>query len=358
MRRVALQPPAQKVRWSERRAGAPAQKVRWSERRAGGARWVASLASSDRAGHVRRVQPHFSQLAAHAARHHGIFRIGDARGAGVSRQQVRTLVAAGWCALLSPGVYRVCAAPTTDHQRVLAEVWSHPPGAVASHRAAAYIWRLLGFHRAVIDVTVPTGRNQRPTDRVRTSLWLPAQHITTRDAIPVTRVARTIFDLAGVEPIGRTKEIIDDAMARGLCTQRQLDRVFFALARRGRRGTAAMREILEDMGPGYVAPASELERVARKLFADRGLPTPRFEVHLGDDDLIGRVDCTWSEARLVVELDSRRFHGSPGARDRDRRRDNRLVAAGWRVIRVTWDDLKERPDEVVAQIRSALAMPG
>lgn len=301
------------------------------------------------------MQPRFTQLARHAAHHHGIFRTADARAGGVSRQDIRTLVTDGWCVLLSPGVYRVSAAPISDHQRVLAEVWSHPPGAVASHRAAAYIWRLLGYHRAVIDVSVPTGRNQRPADRVRTSLWLPPQHITVRDSIPVTRVARTIFDLAGLEPIGRMKETIDDAMARGLCTQRQLETVFFVMARRGRRGTASMRELLEGMGPGYIAPASELERVARNLFADRGIPPPRFEVHLGDDDVIGRVDCTWTEARLVVELDSERFHGSKAARERDRKRDNRLVAAGWRVIRFTWDDLKERPDEVVAQIRAALA---
>ena len=36
------------------------------------------------------------------------------------------------------------------------------------------------------------------------------------------------------------------------------------------------------------------------------------------------------------------------------------MAAGWRVIRFTWDDLKDRPDEVVAQIEPpspALADP-
>ena len=192
---------------------------------------------------------------------------------------------------------------------------------------------------------------------MHTSLWLPPGHTTTRDAIPITRVARTIFDLAGFEPIARVEMVIDDAISRGLATERQLENVFFALARRGRRGTAAMRELLEDRGPGYIAPASELERTARRLFAAHGVPQPRYEISLEADDVIGRVDCIWSESRLVVELDSHRFHGSKGARERDRKRDNQLVAAGWRVIRVTWDDLKERPDEVVAQIVAALAAP-
>jgi hypothetical protein len=302
---------------------------------------------------VGGVQPRFRSLATFAARHHGLFRMADARDAGASRQDVRTLTASGWCVLVSPGVYRIAGAPPTDHQAILASVWGRPPGAVASHRAAAYIWGLLGYHRASRDVSISFGGTQPTASNVHTSLWLPPQHVTMREAIPLTRVARTIFDLAGVETPGRLELLVDDAIARRLCTQRQLENVFFALARRGRRGTAAMRERLEDMGPGYIAPASQLERLARRLFTERGVPMPRFEVHLGDDDVVGRVDCTWTEARLVVELDGQRYHGTPAARNRDRKRDNRLVAAGWRVIRFTWDDLRDHPDDVVALAAAA-----
>ncbi len=301
------------------------------------------------------MQQRFGPLATFAAGHHGLFRWSDAVAAGVSEQDLRTLRSEGWCEPVGRGVYRVVAAPPTGHQAILVAVWCRAPGAVASHRAAAFIWGLLGFSRPSADVSVATGRSQPTGGAVRTTLRLLPGHVTVRERIPVTRVARTIFDLAGFEPLERTKLIVDDALSRRLCTQKQLDDVFFALARRGRRGTAAMREILEDLGPGYVAPASELERSARRLFAERGIPMPAFEVHLGDDDLIGRVDCTWREAKLVVELDSQRFHGSRLARERDRLRDNRLVAAGWRVIRVTWEDLRDRPDEVVAQILAALA---
>ncbi len=117
-----------------------------------------------------------------------------------------------------------------------------------------------------------------------------------------------------------------------------------------------MRSLLDDFGEGHIAPASELERRGRKVFAEAGLPLPRFEVHLGtDDQWVGRVDCLWDEARLVVELDGGRFHGGLLARDADRRRDNHLMSQGWRVLRITWDDLCERPQEVVAWIRAALA---
>ena len=58
---------------------------------------------------------------------------------------------------------------------------------------------------------------------------------------------------------------------------------------------------------------------------------------------------------LVVELDGQRYHGSVSAREADRLRDNRLMAAGWRVIRITWEDLRDRPDAIVVQILAALA---
>lgn len=297
-----------------------------------------------------------AKLAAHASRHHGLFRGCDALEHGVSRQQIRTLVAKGWCERLAPGVFRVVGAPSTGEQVILAQVWAHRTDrAVAGYRSAAYLWRLVGYPRARPEVLHPRGVSQRGGRRSHGSLWLPAAHVTIRDRIPTTTVARTLFDLAGLEPLGRVEVALDDALSRRLCTLRQLNQVFFALASRGRRGTVAMRRLLDDRGEGYVPPASALERRARRVFAAAGLPTPAFELHLGVDEVIGRVDCVWREARLVVELDSRRFHGSRSAREADRLRDNELMAAGWRVIRVTWEDLGARPEAVVAQIRAAIA---
>jgi len=295
-----------------------------------------------------------ADLARHAAAHHGLFRNSDAHEHGVTRDQVRYLLGRGWCRVLVPGLYRVEAAPRTARQALLAEVWAHPEGTVASHRGAGFLRHLVGYRSPTVEVTFPLGHNQRNGRRTHASLWLPPSHVTVYDSIPVTTAARTIFDLAGIEPAGRVAIALDDALSRKLCTLREINQVFFALAGRGRRGTVAMREMLGQRGEDYVPPSSALERLARRVFDEYGLEMPTFEVDLGDGDWIGRVDCVWRDAKLIVELDSERHHGSKSARDADRTRDNRLMASGWRVLRVTWEDLKVRPRETVAQIKAAL----
>ena len=75
----------------------------------------------------------------------------------------------------------------------------------------------------------------------------------------------------------------------------------------------------------------------------------------GGSAWIGRVDVAYPAARLVVELDSRRWHDSRTAQESDRQRDNALVAAGWRVIRITWRQLLDDPTGVVSLLRQLLA---
>ena len=225
-----------------------------------------------------------------------------------------------------------------------------------SHRCGARIWRIPGFGGAGPELTKPRGQSQRRSyGLVHGSLVLPPSHRTLHRSLPVTTVARTIFDLAGVVRPDRVERALDHALSTGLCTLGQVQQVFFAVARQGRRGTVTMRNLLEDRGDGYVAPASELERRGRALFAAHGLPTPAFEVDLGSDAWVGRVDCVWRDQRVIVELDSRRHHSALLDRESDRRRDNELMAAGWRVLRVTWDDLEHRPASVARWIRAALA---
>ena len=61
---------------------------------------------------------------------------------------------------------------------------------------------------------------------------------------------------------------------------------------------------------------------------------------------------------MIVETDGRAAHGTRRAFEHDRRRDQRLVLAGWRVIRVTWRQLTREPGELVRTLQALLAEAG
>ena len=63
------------------------------------------------------------------------------------------------------------------------------------------------------------------------------------------------------------------------------------------------------------------------------------------------VDCVWPDRKLIVELDSFEYHRTRAKFEHDRRRDRKLTAAGWTVIRVTWRDLDE-PGALERELRA------
>lgn len=71
--------------------------------------------------------------------------------------------------------------------------------------------------------------------------------------------------------------------------------------------------------------------------------------------MIAVVDLLFEQRRVVVEVDGWRSHRSHDAFVSDRRRQNKLVAAGYQVLRFTWDDLVNDPDDVVRQVLAAVA---
>src|SRR4051812_10532220 len=121
-------------------------------------------------------------LARHARRHHGLFRLADADRLGLSRSILERLISQGWCERPANGVYRLCGAPVTHQQALLAAVWAAPDLSVGSHRAAGGLWGSPSFKGVEPEVTAAAGQNQRlGLGTIHCSLWLPASHVTTRE---------------------------------------------------------------------------------------------------------------------------------------------------------------------------------
>lgn len=302
--------------------------------------------------------PAFQQLRARSASRLGLFTAQDLEELGLKTRILSRRIDNGDWERLHHGVYRIAGYGRSWEQSLLAAVLFNGPGSVASHRSAARLWKVPGFGRDdTIEVAKPRGRSQRkPYGWIHGSTLLPVAHVTDRFGIPVTTPARMVFDLAGLLHPKRTERTLENVLTSKLATIGRLEEVFADLAGRGRSGTCLMRDLLASRGEGYIAPSSELEALGRAVLAHAGLPEPVVERDLGDTEgWVGRVDILFAEARLVIELDSRRHHTALLDRTSDRHRDNRLMVAGWRVLRFTWWDLVERAAEVVAQVRAALA---
>ncbi len=187
-------------------------------------------------------------------------------------------------------------------------------------------------------------------------LLLP-HHVRRIDGLPVTSPDRTIFDLAGARRIHplRVERALDTAWAQGLVRWRTLDVTLHELAQKGRPGIRLMRALLDVRGPDHCPPESNLEARLADLLRAAGIAGFDRQVDLGGDDWIGRVDFVHRALRIVVEVDHSRWHGSLSDSANDARRDARLRAAGWLVIRVSEFDVWHRKHAVIAAIQAAVA---
>jgi very-short-patch-repair endonuclease len=62
----------------------------------------------------------------------------------------------------------------------------------------------------------------------------------------------------------------------------------------------------------------------------------------------------WEKQRLAIETDGEGTHATPAAFQRDRWRDQILVAGGYRTARITWQQVRDEPTAVVSRIARML----
>lgn len=289
-----------------------------------------------------------------AEKQHGIITVLQATAGGLTAEAVRHRVDSGRWEPAGGGAYRLIGTPRTWEQRLFALAASAGGTAAASHRSAAALLGLPGFPRSgVCEVTTPRPRRHRGAEGI-CHRWrvLPEHHLTVVDAIPVTRVARTLVDLAGILHPQRVERAVDNCLAMGVVTVAGLRSTHADLATRGRAGIALMRRLLDERSDAYVPPASELEARFLALVRDSGLPDPVRQLDAGDrEGWVGRVDFAWPSVGLLVELDSRRHHSALLDRKADAARDARLRSGGWyTVVRITWDEVATRPEVVGARL--------
>ncbi|HET8954437.1 MAG TPA: DUF559 domain-containing protein [Solirubrobacterales bacterium] len=234
----------------------------------------------------------------------------------------------------------------------MAAVLACGPEAVLSHRSAAALWGLRDDSRTRIDVTAPGRRGRIPVgiDAHRHgSLCSPDR--SSVEGIPCTSVSRTLLDLAAVVSYRALRYAVKQAEVEGQFDLKEINEL---LGRsRGRRGVARLRKAIALHDPREQLTRRELEE--RLFDLCRGLELPEVNGHLVVNGISMMPDFLWRSARLIVEADSRRVHGTVSAFEEDRRRDQVLTAAGWTVIRCTWRQVVDEPERLRSTLRSLLS---
>jgi very-short-patch-repair endonuclease len=283
-------------------------------------------------------------LARLAADQHGVVGVAQLRHLGLTKQDVSYRVAVGRLHPVLRGVYAIGHPQIGQRGWFAAALLAIGAEAVLSHRAAAAVWGFRRWDGGRIDIT--TSRRVRRRDHLQLHSSLVEQEDHTRkDGLRLTTPARTLLDLSPTLTDTALANLVGQAEHARLVSvptlQRDLDRWG------PRPGAKRLAKVIAN-GP---TPTRSVLEVLFLLFLERNrLPRPQINAKV----LNYRVDGLYAEQKLVIELDSHRWHDSPLAQAADRERTATLEAHGYRVMRITSDELEQRPARTAARLRAAL----
>jgi len=285
-----------------------------------------------------------------AERQHGLVARRQLFAAGIRRGAIRARLERGALHSVHRGVYAVGYAKLTMEGRWMAAVLAGGEGTVLSHRSAGQLWGLIQRSSLLPEVTRPEQFKPR-LGIVGHHASLPVDEIGQVLGIPVTSVARTQFYLAAVLSKHQLERVLNEAEVQRLADRFSLFDLIDRYPRH--RGVVNLHALLDAKTPRGITRSRLEERFVAFLDA-HGLPRPRLNADLALRGRFYEVDCLWQSRRLVVELDSRGFHDTGRAFEKDRERDRILLAEGWRVTRITSRQLDDEAAAVAADLGELL----
>jgi very-short-patch-repair endonuclease len=257
-------------------------------------------------------------------------------GAGLDRDAVAYRRKVGRLHLLHRGVYAVGHRPPSPLAAAMAAVLACGPDAALSHGSAAALWRIVPRWPATTHVTTRTDRC-RPGIHIHRS---PHADATTHYGIRVTTPARTLVDLADVLNPKQLTRALNEAQVQRLITANELTTL---LTRYPGRRTSPLT-------PHTGATRSTLEDDFVRFLKRHRLPLPELNQTIAGHE----VDAVYREQKLIIELDSRRFHTTTQAFETDRDRDADLLNAGFSTLRITDQRLKHHQAKEAQRLRDIL----
>jgi hypothetical protein len=317
--------------------------------------WLRTRIVGGQCHHLLMAQAafHAQRLADILRRQHQVIGRDQAMACGLTPAALEHRIRLGgpWQRLL-PGVYLAHTGMVLPEQREMAALLHAGPWSVLTGLAAARRHGLSVCDPHQVDVLVPdhVQRHSPGFVRIQRSTRMPSE-VCVDGEIKYTLPTRAVADAARSLTSSRD---IRALVAQAVQRQRSSVQLLTIELEQGpAKGSAALRAALEEAGAGVrSAPEGDL----RGLLKRERMELPVFNARLYDGTtLVAVADAWWEEAGVVAEVDSREYHYSAEDWQRTMRRHDRLVAHGVLLLHFTPRQIRTAPDEVVAQIRAALA---
>ena len=251
---------------------------------------------------------------------------------------------------LLPGLY--CGSEHVADARVRAEavtLWSRR--ALVSGRSALHLYDGEFAAPSTVDIVLPHGSRVRAPEWVHvreqalTRTWSQPQGV--RCVVP----EQALLDAWHRSPAAIGSDLVYRALWQRVCTSGQLARALTAAPRvSGRRELMA---ILVHFAAGATSPLEVMAR--RDVFVGRRFAEFEWQAEAVIAGRRRRGDLIHRRARLVIELDGWRYHSGADAVARDHRRDAEFAAAGFTTLRLTFEDVRNRPEWCRDTVLSAVA---
>lgn len=285
----------------------------------------------------------------------GIIARGQLIAAGLTPAAIKHRLGIGQLHVIHPGVY-LFGRPRLEPWAPETAAVLHARGrGILSHRTAAAMWGIAeaaAVHVVDLSVAVDPGVTggrigSRAGLAVRRTRSLARADVVLHRGLPVTSPARTLLDLSAAVAAEELEAMYALALRFRIVRAAAITELMRRVPHRA--GAATLRALVAEQNRPTLT-RSRYERKLLRLIRLAELPAP-----LVNADVEGHeVDYLWPEQRLVVELDGFAYHSNRAAFERDRLRDQRLVAAGYRVVRITARQIDRTPEAVIARIAAAL----
>jgi hypothetical protein len=298
---------------------------------------------------------------------HGLFTTSQGRAAGYTPDELQRLRSRRALLSVRRGVYAAAAdyrqlepleRHRVDTQAALLRLAS--PAAL-SHETAA-VWTGMSMLKPSLQLLHVT-RPELPASHVHAGIHhhpgaLPDEHLTVVGNARITSPARTAVDIARNVDFARGLAVADSCLRSGVSRGVLQDAMAFCASWPGARGASRAVSWADGRAdnPG--------ESYSRAVLIEQGLPPSDIQFPVRDEHgLVGLADFVWLDQWTLGEFDGRLKYapgpdGGVEAAARvlwlEKQREDRLRAAGFEVVRWTWQDLL-RPAELVARILAAFA---